>query len=57
MSSTKIHKFLSTHPEARRCLTKMRKIFQERMTIILKDYAGRTTEDGDSLAVYTRVVN
>jgi len=36
MSSTKIHKFLSTHPEARKCLTKMRKILHERMTRILK---------------------
>jgi len=40
------------NPEARKCLTKMRKILQERMTRILKE-----TEDGDSLAVYTRVVN
>jgi len=37
MSSTKIHKLLNTDPEARECLTKMRKILQERMTRILKD--------------------
>jgi len=46
MSSTKIHKLLNTHPEARKCLIKL---LQER---ILKE-----TEDGNSLAVYTRVVN
>jgi len=38
MSSTKIHKFLNTHPEN-------------------SERPGRMTEDGDSLAVYTRVVN
>jgi len=49
MSSTKIHNFLNTYPEARKCLTKMRRENDQN--------SGRMTEDGDSLAVYTRVVN
>jgi len=48
-ASTKIRKFLNTHPEARKCLTKMRRENDQN--------SGRMIEDGDSLAVYTRVVN
>jgi len=47
---------ICTHPEARKCLTKMRKILQ-RENDHNSERSGRMTEDGDSLAVYTRVVN
>jgi len=43
MSSTKINKFLNTHLEARKCLTKMRKILRENDQNSKR--LGRMTED------------
>jgi len=56
MSSTKIHKFLNIHPEARKIFDKNEKNITRENDQNSKR-SGRMTKDGDSLAVYTRVVN
>jgi len=48
MSSTKIHKILNTHTEARKCLTKNEKNIA-RENDQNSERSGRMTEDGDGL--------